>query len=78
MENKKSNLPKGGWVIGHIDLSALNQTCRPQKKIRTEIRRITDADLKEITNNSTNKLFNNFFLLIRTEITTFVISINAL
>lgn len=48
MENKKSNLPKGGWVIGHIDLSALNQTCRPQKKIRTEIRRITDADLKEI------------------------------
>ena len=32
MENKKSNLPKGGWVIGHIDLSALNQTCRPQKK----------------------------------------------
>ena len=48
MENKKSNLPKGGWVIGHIDLSALNQTCRPKKKIRTEIRRITDADLKEI------------------------------
>lgn len=48
MENKKSNLPKGGWVIGHIDLSVLNQTCRPQKKIRTEIRRITDADLKEI------------------------------
>jgi len=48
MENKKSNLPKGGWVIGHIDLSALNQTCRPPKKIRTEIRRITDADLKEI------------------------------
>lgn len=36
MENKKSNLPKGGWVIGHIDLSALNQTCRPQKKIRRD------------------------------------------
>lgn len=51
MENEKSNLPKNGWVIRHIDLSALKQTCRPSKKIREEIRRITDADLKEIKND---------------------------
>lgn len=55
MKNEKSNLPKNGWIIGHIDLSALNQTCRPSKKIREEIRRITDAEyqnnLKEIKND---------------------------
>lgn len=51
MENEKSNLPKNGWVIRHIDLSALKQTYRPSKKIREEIRRITDADLKEIKND---------------------------